>query len=53
MTKGWTQKQQQERSSDTRHVNKLSDKKLDFAVVSDQDREASYQVQTSDIRVPM
>lgn len=44
MSRGWNQKLQKERSNDTRQINKLSDKKIDFGIVADEDRHVSYQV---------
>jgi hypothetical protein len=43
MTRKWTQKQQQERTRDTRSINKLSDKKSDFNALSDEDKQACFQ----------
>ncbi|KAH9249108.1 hypothetical protein BASA81_013181 [Batrachochytrium salamandrivorans] len=42
MTKQWTAKQEIESSKDTRTINRLTDKKLDFSQISEEDKAVTY-----------
>ncbi len=44
MTKQWNSKQQNECSKDDRIVNRLQDKRTDFGVVEESDKEVTYHV---------
>jgi hypothetical protein len=44
MTKQWNSKQQSECSKDDRIVNRLQDKRTDFEVVEESDKEVTYHV---------
>jgi hypothetical protein len=44
MTRDWAQKQLLERAMDVCQINKLSDKKIDFGVITDEDRSVTFHV---------
>eukprot|EP00842_Homolaphlyctis_polyrhiza_P006999 jgi/Hompol1/889/HPOL_002593-RA len=52
MTMRWTTKQQKESSKDVRYINRLADKKKDFDLVTDSDRQKTFHVCGSLIPLP-
>nr|KAJ3417958.1 hypothetical protein HK105_000552 [Polyrhizophydium stewartii] len=42
MTKRWVTKQQKETSKEVRYINRLADKKQDFSIISEEDKQVTY-----------